>query len=564
MSYTPNNLTVFTAGYAGAFAGLAAGGRQPRDILTGDYTSYALVAVAFAECLDGVWGSGSADTLEVFNLLLTSYGVFDARNPGVSSQSLNRGTYLALATAIVSAVTESETVVTGLGVTPAPWPGGGASTLEGQAFGPLDATLLQRTAIQGPDIFVDPSNETGHASDSNDGLSEGEPILTTDFLNSNFLFFRFGTANIHYLSDDPSGISPQWDTFSGELTFLSTPQVLHTGGTLNAGTTAINPPAGGGGQRQTAHTSDLGTFAPYLPDTVSAKFITDTVTGARSWIVSGAATASVSPPTLTEGTTQGALTIGDGYTISRGSILAVNCTAPQVATFQGFALSECFGNEISLVQCSISDRDSTSGTFIDCVDCYVNNIQGEFSFDAGVWIVGNFDFSPIVTIQNDTYVTGRQVILGEANIQAIQIIGRGNFSPPTYGYGAQFQDMVTSQAIAVYQDTQLRTFGTLGGAEGLLWGNGNTGIGMLFGANTYASKDVPPTVTGADGDFGFLEPSGTVQVARAWVEATASWTDPGAPPSRATTWANWATAIGGGGFGFAAQDVSANVALIGT
>lgn len=566
-SYTPQNLTVFSTAYCGAFAGLAAGGRQPRDITQGDYLSYALVSVAFAECLDGLWGSASADTVQVFNLLLASYGVFDARNPGVSTLSLNRGTYLALAQAIIAAVTEAENALTGLGITPDPWPSGGAATLVGQAFGPISATLIHRIPIQGPDIYIDPSNTSGHASDTNDGLSAGSPILTTDHLSLTFLFFRFGDATIHYLSDDTSGVSPNWETYLGNLIFVGTPQVLHTGGTLDAGTVTINPIAAAGGQRQEIHTSDLVTFAPYLFDTTSAKYVTDIVTGARSWIVSASspATASASQPTITQGAAEGVLTIGNGYTISRGSILAINTGNSffPFAEFQDFALSECDAEFIGLTQCSISDRESFSVTSAFCQDCFINTIVGVVSFNAGVWVIGNFDFSPEVTILNDTYVTGLQLILSEGNIQSIQIIGRGNFIPGSYGYGAQFQDMTHAQAVAIYEPTNFSTFATLGGADALLWGNGNAGIGMLFAANAYASKTVPPTVQGATGQFGFLDASGVVQVARAWVEATASWTDAGGPPTRATTWANWATAIGGGGFGFAAQDVSANIALVG-
>jgi hypothetical protein len=440
----------------------------------------------------------------------------------------------------------------------------GISTLSGQAFGPASATLLQRTAVPGPDIWIDPSNSTGLASDSNNGLTDTTPILTTAHLNAAFLFFRFGPVTIHYMSDDTSGVSPDWTTFLDPITFIGTPQVLHTGGTLNVGTIALNSAAGGGGQRQTVHTSDLAAFAPFLPDNTSAKWIKDTATGGQAWIVSGAgATASVSQPTSAAGSSQGALTIGDAYTIERGPILAVSCLSNTFAQFQGFALSGCIGNVIGFQQCSISARNSFTTTISDCTDCYINNISGEVFFDAGVWVVGNFDFSSFVQLMNNTYITGLQLILGQANIQAIQILGVGNLTPGTYGAGAQFQDMISAQAINIQRPENLTLLGTLGGSDPLLWGNGNAGVGILVAANTIAPKTVPPTVTGATGDFAFEEAAGTVQVARAWIEATASWTDPGAPPSRATTWANWAAAIGGGGFGFAAQDVSANIALVG-
>lgn len=155
-------------------------------------------------------------------------------------------------------------------------------------------------------IFIDPSNSTGFASDSNPGTAL-LPLLTTQFLNSVLLFKTLnGNTTITYMSDDLGGNGLDWsklDLNGANLTFQGTPVTLHTGGTLNAGTVAINPTAPGGGQRQLVHTSDLATFAPFVTvdrggAAVHPTRLVDTTganTGTGVWIVSGASEAALPP-----------------------------------------------------------------------------------------------------------------------------------------------------------------------------------------------------------------------------------------------------------------------------
>jgi hypothetical protein len=125
MSYTPQNLTSYTAAYAGAFSGLVAGGRQPQDAVESDYQQEALIAGAFAREWDTLWGSGAPDTLEVFAIFLACYGAFEGRNAALSTEALSPAAYTVIATGIIAAVADADTYVRSQGIVPDAWPSGG-------------------------------------------------------------------------------------------------------------------------------------------------------------------------------------------------------------------------------------------------------------------------------------------------------------------------------------------------------------------------------------------------------------------------------------------------------
>jgi hypothetical protein len=128
MSYTPNNLTIYTAAYAGAFAGFVASARVLVDTNASDYADPATIIGAFAQAVDVAWENGpdtAPDTLQVLCLQDACKAVFENRNSPLNLLTSNPITYLQVATALVAALVAAETYVTGQGITPNPWPSGG-------------------------------------------------------------------------------------------------------------------------------------------------------------------------------------------------------------------------------------------------------------------------------------------------------------------------------------------------------------------------------------------------------------------------------------------------------
>jgi hypothetical protein len=426
----------------------------------------------------------------------------------------------------------------------------------------------------GPVRFIDPSDSTGFADDNNTGATANNvppgsgPILTTVHLNDLFnRSFLTGDRSILYMSDDPGS---QGLHFSGldlgvfDLTIQGTPQVTHAGGTLNAGTTTINPAAGGGGQRQTAHTTDLATFNPFLfsrltgGTSTDGQRLVDLATGAGAWIGSGGPTASLSRPVDPLGNA-GAVTSGDAYRIQRGSRLKLSQQATFLSsggnvTLQDFAFpADSIGvaavtgfaaNATQYARCSFAGPLVVGGTFSDCF--FGDGGQGPFiaNVSAGLWVPdsGTDQVTGALNLSGDVYITGDEMIWGGTFYAQV-------FVQPGIGAGIQVQDCVDLQV----------SFGAITGIEGLIWGNGNTSGGItVTGGNLQVPVSPVPTVTGAGYDFAFRQPGGIVSVARPWDDAA-----DGYATLRATTWANFAAAIGAGGFAFQAHDPATNASIVG-
>lgn len=453
------------------------------------------------------------------------------------------------------------------------------SVLKYSDYGNPVRTLLGFTAL-----FVDPANSTGFAADSNTGANSTNvpagtgPILTTRHLNE-LLFFRKLTANttVTYLSDDTSGTPLDYstiDTAGFTLTFQGTSQLLHTGGTLDAGTLAINPAAPGGGQRQTAHTTDIADFTPfiwtgnggtaahpvYLNDTTGANI------GTKSWLVKNVgATASLSWP-VTTGQAQGSLTIGDGYTLLRGSILRLSAMGQPVGlgtvAFNNFAfdIASIGAPNSTYTRCSFEGVLQCGGFFIEsyigggvspasdvtnitiAVASVIVSVGGQNRY-AGTFVIGDGD-----------YITGDSLDLS-VGVFSGAVIASGSFAS-----SVQFQDM-TRGGLIIGEDIIMNGI--------LVWGNGNAGPGMTIRAasiNVSATVGEIPTVTGAGGDFAFVAQNGgaLVSVARAFDDSTGEYTEIGGVATRATTWANFANTIAGGGFGFQAHHPATGATIFGT
>jgi hypothetical protein len=426
-------------------------------------------------------------------------------------------------------------------------------------------------------IYVDPQDESGHASNDNPGTSPSAPIATTVHLNA-INFFGNLTANtlIEYLSDDLSGVGVQLSTLdlsSFTLTVRQTRQVLHTGGTLDAGTIAIDP---AGNQAQVVHTSDLSSFAPYVVTQLggAATFavrIEDTTSTAGAWIVSDATAAA---PQCTRAVnpdgTAGVLTSGDGYTLSRGGQLTLSAQpAPlfrgdaslvfEDCAFTAFSAG-CYGISADAVRCSFLGAVPFGFAMSDCfVQAGLNEVvAGAMSMLAGAMVTtGDDTWTGSLSLGGDVYITGHGLEIGGDFFDEVF------FVPPSLalGAGVQFQDNADN-GVVIYTASSL-VIST--GSQALLWGTGNLAHGLLvFGAQAASvSAATPPIVTGALGDFAFIGPAevGYVTVARAAV--LGAYSEAGSAATRTTTWAHFAASVVSGGFDFGAFCVESGAALVG-
>jgi hypothetical protein len=140
-AYTPLNINVFSAAFAGAMAGIPSSGAIV-DIVAADYANYALIASTFAQAVDISWGATAATQTELNSIQLLSALFWDIRNPSPSTLTAYStvGTYTGTANAIKAATQAGTTQLTANQITaPAGSPGGnraygsGAATTAGQA-----------------------------------------------------------------------------------------------------------------------------------------------------------------------------------------------------------------------------------------------------------------------------------------------------------------------------------------------------------------------------------------------------------------------------------------------
>lgn len=449
-------------------------------------------------------------------------------------------------------------------------------------------------------LFVDPSNVTGFASDSNTGQTSTNipagsgPIRTTAHLNTLLVERTISVpTTIRYLSDDPSGTELDLSSVDvaapGSLSFVGTPQVLHVGGTLNAGTIAINPATPPNGQRQTAHTTDLAAFAPFVQVSLGGTAAHPTYllatsgpdAGSSAWIVSGlGATASLSRPMDPTFATPGSLTIGDSYNIQRGSTLAVggaltlDPNAAAILSFTDFAFS--FFNVVTpgsfspaCLRCSFDDSLLAG---VDLLHCFSNDMSFNttgFFFSAGVWILaGNNTSDTLVEVTNDVYVTDTPAtpapFICDANVHGNVTVFSSLGSPAS---GMQIHDTHSTIGGMLIANAPPVLTGING--PGLIWGSGNGGVGIALapnaGATVPATAGAVPSIGGTAGEFAFEAQNGgaLVQVARAFDDSVGAYTEAGGPATRTTTWAHFVAALGAGGFAFQAHSPATGASIVG-
>lgn len=418
---------------------------------------------------------------------------------------------------------------------------------------------MQRTQLP-PALFVDPGDNSGHASDTNSGTTAARPFRTTQKLNDT-LFQSVLTANttITYLSDDNDTVGidlSSIDCVGFNLDVIAATIVVHTGGTLSVGTVAIDPTTAGGGQRQTAAASDLTDFSPFVfsalggPATNPVRII-NTGTNDSAWIASGTSIASISQPVSADALSAGTMAIGASYELVRGSLVAL-AAAPApvssggVVTLQGFTFTAASAGPFSQVgatpagnervvfkHCAFLGPMMLSGLYRNCF--FASGGQGDFlaTLSTGLFITVD-EMTGVINFQDAVYVTGPSGMIFGGTFINSAFVSPGSIS----NSGIQLQDSSALAALIIGPGSEV----TL---TGLIWGNGNANFGILIAAGS--SFTVPqghmPSATGASGDFGFLDNGGTHATARAWDDTASAYTAP-----RNCTWANLSATIAAGGF----------------
>ena len=114
--YVPQNLTIFTAAFAGALAGMGSSGRVITDPIPADYSSYTDAAGAFAQAIDTTWGVTPATELDVQAMEECCESSFQGRSPPVGAPFNLASNYTGLAAAIVALVQEGDAYYASQGI----------------------------------------------------------------------------------------------------------------------------------------------------------------------------------------------------------------------------------------------------------------------------------------------------------------------------------------------------------------------------------------------------------------------------------------------------------------
>ncbi len=120
MSYSPKNLSIFTAAFSGALAGMGGSGRVPSSAVSSGYAGLASIAGAWAQAYDTAWGTGAASVLDTTSTRDLSYSAWADRAPLAVAPFTTPATWTAECNALIAIVQAGETYFTGLGITQAP------------------------------------------------------------------------------------------------------------------------------------------------------------------------------------------------------------------------------------------------------------------------------------------------------------------------------------------------------------------------------------------------------------------------------------------------------------
>jgi hypothetical protein len=432
-------------------------------------------------------------------------------------------------------------------------------------------------------LFWDPANTTGFASDSNTGANPTNvppgsgPVLTVGHIN-NLTFLTFMTANttIHQMSDAPD-VDLLLDTLAYNdflLTILGSFVQSATATVISV--TNVNEL---GNQREVIELNiDPTPFVlTQLGGTSGTTLYKMVVSGGanlgtscRIVSVAGTNTANCTSP-VTTSQTRGLISPGDTVTIGRGVTLSLGADiATNLLQVIGCTITATGANSADSYQfldCDLPNGFQANASFVNCgvvgLFCYLASFQfGLYvsQYDPGF---GAYDESQFLDLASGVYVTGYGLLI-DPNY-GHSCVSFGDFDG---GVGAGFFDC-TSPIAALIANVHVSAAGQgPRGLQSLIWGSGNAGVGIAVGPG--ASVTVPagseaPIIEGTAGAFGFIGQNGgaLVTVARAWNDATGAYTEAGGVATRTTTWAHLAASIAAGGFNFNAHNPATGASVVG-
>jgi hypothetical protein len=149
MSYTPNNVQVYSAAFTGCVAGMMSGRRLFNTSIP-SYLDVMRVADAWAQEVDGLW-AGTPTLLDIDNISGISVAEFIGRfpNPAVEPASVIPATFATQAMALMAEVSAAQLRYATEGITPPPLPGGG-----GTPATPNSSVQFDNTGAFGGAAFV--------------------------------------------------------------------------------------------------------------------------------------------------------------------------------------------------------------------------------------------------------------------------------------------------------------------------------------------------------------------------------------------------------------------------
>lgn len=116
MSYSPNNLSIFTAAFSGALAGMGVSDRVPTNSGT-IYAGLAQVAGAYAQEFDTTWASPLATEMNIAAVAQMSESAWQQRAPQADATQTLPATFSQLCAALKAIITAGTTQLTAMGIT---------------------------------------------------------------------------------------------------------------------------------------------------------------------------------------------------------------------------------------------------------------------------------------------------------------------------------------------------------------------------------------------------------------------------------------------------------------
>jgi hypothetical protein len=427
-------------------------------------------------------------------------------------------------------------------------------------------------------LFVDPLNSGGKAKDSNTGLDAAHPLLTT--------------ARVNQL------LANKFINFASGLAFVGSPVTLRTS-TLTAAQ-AIVPATNTRNRVTDASIANwAGDLANFFVDTAAANL--NNAAPIMHDVAGGTHQADLGR-TVTPGGAAGAIGAADTYAVKRGSNLLLGAITPTFLTsaagvLAGASTITYLSDDNSGVALDLSTVELNGLTFTDfnfvtagnlgssIVD-YVGTAFTRCIFQDNVGTFVSLNLNNIIVLNNCILVNGAATQLGafimnsggtfsvitgiflglsgdtffeHANLNINTLTLLAVQITPGIGAGVQIQDVpFLANALQVFTDADL---------GGRIWGSGNTGPGIVIfpGATARVSAATPPVLTGAGGDFRFIQQNGQalVGVGRAFDPATGEYTEIGGVATRTCTWAHFAATLAAGGFNFQAHNPETGARIVG-